>query len=53
MISSYTFFFIVSDFSNFYLDSWSTLAWKCGFDLSPESLYFMVIGKALVEYAVA
>ena len=26
-------------FSQFYLDSWPTLAWECGFDLAPESLY--------------
>jgi len=29
-------------FSKFYLDSWPTLAWNCGFDIAPESLYFMV-----------
>ncbi|MCD4818424.1 MAG: DUF2442 domain-containing protein [Candidatus Cloacimonetes bacterium] len=29
-------------FSKFYLDSWPTLAWKCGFDIAPESLYSMV-----------
>ncbi len=32
-------------FSRFYLDSWPTLAWKCGFDVAPESLYYMVTGK--------
>jgi hypothetical protein len=26
-------------FSKFYLDSWSTLAWNCGFDIAPETLY--------------
>ncbi len=26
-------------FSKFYLDSWPTLAWKCGFDVAPEKLY--------------
>ncbi len=26
-------------FSEFYLDSWPTLAWKCGFDVAPEALY--------------
>ena len=26
-------------FSRFYLDSWPSLAWKCGFDVSPETLY--------------
>ena len=25
--------------ANFYLDSWPTLAWKCGFDIAPEILY--------------
>ena len=23
----------------YYLDPWPTLAWKCGFDISPEFLY--------------
>jgi hypothetical protein len=27
------------NFSKFYLDSWPTLAWECGFDIAPESLY--------------
>jgi len=27
------------EFSKFYLDSWPTLAWECGFDIAPESLY--------------
>lgn len=26
-------------FSRFYFDSWPTLAWHCGFDVAPESLY--------------
>ena len=26
-------------FSQFYLDAWPTLAWECGFDIAPESLY--------------
>ncbi|MCP4399973.1 MAG: DUF2442 domain-containing protein [bacterium] len=26
-------------FSKFYLDSWPTLAWECGFDVAPETLY--------------
>jgi hypothetical protein len=26
-------------FSIFFLDSWPTLAWDCGFDIAPESLY--------------
>lgn len=25
--------------SNFYLDPWPTLAWKCGYDIAPEHLY--------------
>jgi hypothetical protein len=33
-------------FSKFYLDSWPTLAWDCGFDLAPESLYLRVTGKS-------
>jgi hypothetical protein len=32
-------------FSRFYLDSWPTLAWECGFDVAPESLYFRATGK--------
>lgn len=26
-------------FSKFFLDSWPTLAWDCGFDVAPEKLY--------------
>jgi len=26
-------------FSQFYLDSWPTFAWDCGFDVAPETLY--------------
>jgi hypothetical protein len=26
-------------FSRFYLDSWPTLAWDCGFGAAPEALY--------------
>ena len=36
-------------FANFHLDSWPTLAWECGFDISPESLYFLVTGKWLIQ----
>lgn len=32
-------------FSKFYLDSWPTLAWNCGFDIAPEALYIMLIRK--------
>ena len=28
-----------ASFAKFYLDSWPTLAWDCGFDVAPESLY--------------
>jgi hypothetical protein len=31
-------------FAEFYLDAWPTLAWKCGFDLSPEYLYQLLTG---------
>ena len=33
----------LGQFKNFYLDSWPTLAWDCGFDVAPESLYSMVL----------
>ena len=36
-------------FKNFFLDSWPTLAWECGFDVSPESLYFRVTGKKYAQ----
>jgi hypothetical protein len=34
-----------NEFKKFYLDEWPTLAWPCGFDLAPESLYERVTGK--------
>ncbi len=34
-------------FAKFHLDSWPTLAWDCGFDVSPESLYERATGKVL------
>jgi Protein of unknown function (DUF2442) len=34
-------------FSQFYLDEWPTLAWPCGFDVSPETLYEMATGKTV------
>ena len=33
------------EFKRFFLDEWPTLAWPCGFDLSPEMLYERVTGK--------
>lgn len=38
-------------FSAFYLDEWPTLAWSCGFDLSPEFLYERLTGKPPVWLA--
>lgn len=35
----------VNEFKKFYLDEWPTLAWSCGFDIAPESLYERVTGK--------
>lgn len=32
-------------FARFFLDSWPTLAWECGFDLAPESLYYRLTGN--------
>lgn len=37
----------INEFKQFYLDEWPTLAWPCGFDLAPESLYERVTGKRL------
>ena len=34
-----------NEFKKFYLDEWPTLAWTCGFDLAPESLYLRATGK--------
>ena len=33
-------------FKQFFLDEWPTLAWSCGFDLSPEWLHELATGKA-------
>lgn len=35
----------VEQFRSFYLDGWPTLAWPCGFDIAPETLYQMATGK--------
>ena len=34
-----------NEFKKFYLDEWPTLAWQCGFDVAPETLYERVTGK--------
>ena len=31
------------DVKDFYLDPWPTLAWKCGYDLAPETLYDLFV----------
>ncbi|MCF7669443.1 MAG: DUF2442 domain-containing protein [Verrucomicrobia bacterium] len=36
-------------FSKFYPASWPTLAWDCGFDIAPESLYYRVTGKTPIK----
>lgn len=35
----------MSEFQQFYLDEWPTLAWSCGFDVSPETLYERATGN--------
>jgi hypothetical protein len=35
----------LTQFADFHLDSWPTLAWDCGFDVDPESLYERATGK--------
>jgi hypothetical protein len=34
-------------FSKFHLDEWPTLAWDCGFDVAPETLYMRATGKKM------
>ncbi|MBW4056280.1 MAG: DUF2442 domain-containing protein [Proteobacteria bacterium] len=34
-----------NEFKKLYLDGWPILAWPCGFDLAPESLYERATGK--------
>ena len=36
-------------FSQFHLDSWPTLAWDCGFDISPDYLYELATRKTEVS----
>ena len=40
-------------FAKFFLDSWPTLAWECGFDVAPESLYYQLTGKVVPRIEVA
>ncbi len=35
----------LDQFKAFYLDPWPTLAWQCGYDIAPETLYFMATGR--------
>ena len=35
----------LAEFKAFFLDGWPTLAWPCGFDIAPETLYQMATGK--------
>ena len=36
-----------AQFAQFKLDEWPTLAWDCGFDVSPEMLYERATGKVI------
>jgi hypothetical protein len=36
-----------AQFQRFYLDEWPTLAWSCGFDISPETLYERATGNSV------
>ncbi len=40
-------------FAGFFLDSWPTLAWDCGFDVAPESLYYRLTGSLTPRMEVA
>ncbi len=40
-------------FAQFFLDSWPTLAWECGFDVAPESLYYRLTGNVAPKMEVA
>jgi len=37
----------VEKFKQFELDTWPTLTWSCGFDISPETLYERATGKVI------
>ena len=36
----------LEQFAKFYLDAWPSLAWDCGFDVAPESLYYRLTGHS-------
>lgn len=38
------------EFKQFYLDEWPTLAWPCGFDVAPETLYERATGQRLAWF---
>jgi len=40
-------------FAKFYLDAWPSLAWDCGFDVAPESLYYRLTGHSTPRVDVA
>jgi hypothetical protein len=42
-----------ANFEQFHLDGWPTLAWNCGFDVSPEYLYELATGSTVSEVAPA
>jgi hypothetical protein len=42
----------INEFKKFYLDEWPTLAWTCGFDVAPESLYERATGKTSNSHQV-
>jgi hypothetical protein len=43
----------IDQFKQFKLDAWPTLAWDCGFDVSPETLYERATGKVIEWLQVA
>lgn len=43
----------IEEFKQFKLDTWPTLAWDCGFDVSPETLYERATGKEIEWLKVA